>query len=71
MANNGDASSTIIGLVDPVVSFAPGFDASPYDLVVSPGVANGQGAAPEPASLLLAGFGLAAVSLLLRRRRAA
>jgi hypothetical protein len=68
--NNGDATPGTVSLfVDPVVSFAPGFDSTGYSIVVSSGVANGPDStgAPEPTSFTLAGFALA--GLVLRYRR--
>jgi len=53
-------------LVDPIISFAPGFDSTGYSIVVSDGVSNGVADAPEPSTGALIGGALA---LLLAMRR--
>jgi hypothetical protein len=54
-------------LVDPVISFMPGFDSTGYSIEVSGGVANG---VPEPsAAVLLAAAGVACAGLRRRRMR--
>jgi hypothetical protein len=58
---------TLSASVDPILSFAPGFDSSPYTIVLSQGVGNGSSSsAPEPGTLLLLAVGGAA--LLFKRR---
>jgi hypothetical protein len=72
IVNNGDdVPGTVTAFVDPIVSFAPGFDSTGYSIVVSSGIANGAPltAAPEPASFTLAAFALVGVVLLGRRKR--
>ena len=39
--------------VDPVISFAPGFDSTGYSLAVSPGMGNQASTVPEPATWML------------------
>jgi hypothetical protein len=53
--------------VDPVISFAPGFDATGYSIELSDGVGN---TVPEPGAALMTCTGAGAL-LLLRRRKAA
>lgn len=66
-ANNQESfSADFDSEVDPVISFAPGFDATGYDLALSDGVGN---TAPEPDSPLLTSTAMGAL-LYLRRRRA-
>jgi hypothetical protein len=57
---------TAMIIIDPVLTFGPGFDSTGYSLVFSPGVANGVANAPEPsaATLLLPG----SAALLFRRQ---
>ncbi len=66
VANNQEAfAAAFEALVDPVISFMPGFDSTGYSIELSGGVANG---VPEPrAAVLLAAAGLACAGL--RRRR--
>lgn len=54
--NSTDTVSSVTGFADPIISFAPGFDATGYSILVSPGIPNGQdtgSTAPEPATFLL------------------
>jgi hypothetical protein len=65
----GDVSS-VTGFVDPVISFAPGFDSTGYGILVSPGIPGGSdpvSTAPEPATFGLMG-GAGAILLALRKR---
>ena len=64
-ANNQESfGANFDALVDPVISFAPGFDSTGYSIELSPGLGN---SVPEPtAAQLLASA--AAVSLARRRR---
>jgi len=39
--------------VDPVISFAPGFDSTGYSIALSPGVGNEASTVPEPATWVL------------------
>jgi hypothetical protein len=65
-ANNQEAfTADFDAIVDPVISFAPGFDATGYSIELSEGVGN---SVPEPGAALLTSAG-ATVLLLLRRRR--
>jgi hypothetical protein len=53
--------ATVDAAVDPVVSFAPGFDSTGFTLEFSPGIGNSSpsAAAPEPSTLTLLSLGLA------------
>jgi hypothetical protein len=65
-ANNQEAFfADFDALVDPVISFAPGFDATGYSIELSEGIGN---AVPEPGGPVLTTAG-AALFLLLRRRK--
>jgi len=68
--NNGtlgfDSPISISVFIDPVLSFAPGFDSTGYSLVFSDGVPNG--ATPEPSTLAMLG-GAACLCFGYRRRR--
>jgi hypothetical protein len=64
-ANNMESfSADFDAQVDPVISFAPGFDATGYSIELSDGVGN---AVPEPSAVLTTCTG--AFVLLLRSRR--
>ena len=64
----GGAPVTARLVLDPVLSFAPGFDSTGYSLIFSDGVSNGGAAAvPEPATWLLLLTGPFAVLPTLRR----
>ena len=63
--NQEDFSADFDALVDPVISFAPGFDSTGYTIELSEGVGN---AVPEPGGVLMTSTG-AGILLLLRRRR--
>ena len=65
-ANNEEAFfADFDALVDPVISFAPGFDATGYSIELSEGVGN---TVPEPGGPVLTTVG-AGLFLLLRRRK--
>jgi hypothetical protein len=65
--NNGrfgiDSSITASALVDPVLSFAPGFDSTGFTMSFSDGVSNGgaTSSAPEPATFAMLAGGLLAL----------
>jgi hypothetical protein len=64
-ANNQEAfGADFDAVVDPVISFAPGFDATGYAITLSDGVGNT--AAPEPSSALLMS---STIGMLLHLRR--
>ena len=66
-ANNQAAFSADFDVVvDPVISFAPGFDATGFEIEVSEGVGN---AVPEPGGVLMTSTGAGIFCLLRRRRR--
>jgi hypothetical protein len=70
--NSNDAvPGTVTAFVDPIISFAPGFDSTVYSILVSPGIINGDSMIPEPASFTLAGLALAGVILRRRKNRSA
>jgi hypothetical protein len=58
---------SVSGYIDPVISFAPGFDATGYSIVLTPGVGNSPATStPEPGTFVsLAGAGT--ILLLLRK----
>jgi hypothetical protein len=60
-------TSFAVSTVDPVISFAPGFDSTGYEIVVSPGIGNQAASVPEPGTWAL--FGLGAAMVVLRARR--
>jgi hypothetical protein len=68
VANNQEAFFADFDvLVDPVISFEPGFDSTGYSIELSPGVSNG---VPEPsAAVLLAMVGLVGAALRRRARK--
>lgn len=43
-------TSSVDAMVDPVISFAPGFDSTGYSIVLSPGIGNESSTVPEPAT---------------------
>ena len=64
----GSSAATAHIFIDPVISFAPGFDSTGYSIIISDGVGNGAASAPEPGtSTLLAGA--AALFWAVRTRR--
>jgi hypothetical protein len=60
-------TSFAVTAVDPVISFAPGFDSTGYSIVLSDGIGNQAASVPEPATWAL--FGLGAAMVVLRARR--
>jgi hypothetical protein len=62
--------STASSVVDPVISFAPGFDSTGYSIAVSQGIGNEAAGVPEPAPFALIGLA-AAAGVLFRRIRVA
>src|SRR5262245_38525615 len=65
-ANNQESfTANFDALVDPLIAFAPGFDATGFTITLSDGIGN---ALPEPSAALLMGSTL---GLLVRRRRGA
>jgi hypothetical protein len=61
-------SADFDAMVDPVISFAPGFDATGYSIALSDGVGN---TVPEPGGVLMASTGLAVFVLMRRGRKPA
>ncbi len=66
---NSSPGITLDAFADPLVAFAPGFDATGYSIVLSAGVANAL-PVPEPQSYALLAVGMVALAFALRRARA-
>ncbi len=62
-----NANTSVSAIADPVISFAPGFDATGYSIILSEGIGNSP-AVPEPATLALLLTGAGAAGLVRRRR---
>jgi len=54
--NGVDGASFVSATSDPMISFAPGFDSTGYDILVSDGISNGASTTPEPATGWLVGL---------------
>ena len=61
---------TVDAFADPVIAFAPGFDATGFSIELSPGVGNASNASPvpEPATVVMFAMGLPLLALAARRK---